>query len=63
MEAWLPPKNSGFSYKKELVSQSGPLSTTAYQIFRDGQLLEQWVITVNSEPNAELVAVMSYDGP
>jgi hypothetical protein len=63
MEAWLPSKDSGFSYKKELVTSSGPLSTAAYKIFRSGQLIEQWVITTNTQPNAELVAVMSYDRP
>ncbi|MDP5209048.1 hypothetical protein [Microbulbifer sp. 2205BS26-8] len=63
MESWLPPGNSGFSYKKELVSQSEYLTTTSYQLFRAGKLVEQWVITLNSQPDAELVAIMSYDSP
>jgi hypothetical protein len=63
MEAWLPPKNSGFTYKRHSRSQSEFLETTSYQIFRGGQLMEQWVITINTQPGAELVAVMSYDGP
>jgi hypothetical protein len=25
--------------------------------------MEQWVITLNTQPGAELVAIMSYDGP
>lgn len=61
MEAWLPPENSGFSYEKEFVSHAGPLSTTVYRLFRSGQLIEQWVITTSSEPNGELVAIMSYN--
>lgn len=63
MEAWLPPENSGFTYKKESNSQTEFLSTTSYQLFRGGQLMEQWVITLNTQPSAELVAIMSYDGP
>ena len=61
MEAWLPPKGSGFSYKKETVSKSGPLETTSYKIFRGAQLMEQWVITLSSQPGSKLVAIMSYD--
>ena len=63
MEAWQPPENSGFIYKKEIVSQSGYLTTTSYKIFRGSQLMEQWVITINSQPGAGLVAIMSYEGP
>lgn len=63
MESWLPPKNSGFTYKKESASRSEYLATTSYQIFRGGQLMEQWVITLNTQPGGELVAIMSYDGP
>jgi len=62
MEAWLPPANSGFTYDKKIISSRGHLTTTQYQIFRSGVLEEQWVITTNSQPNSELVAVMSYDG-
>lgn len=61
MEAWLPPENSGFSFKKELVSESEHLTTTSYQIFRDSQLMEQWVITVSNQPSSGLVAIMSYN--
>ncbi|WP_170115243.1 hypothetical protein [Pleionea mediterranea] len=57
----MPPNNSGFTYKKETTTQY--LATTSYQIFRGGQLMEQWVITLNTQPRAELVAIMSYDGP
>ena len=63
MEAWLPPANSGFTYQKNIISQRGSLTTTQYQIFRSGKLMEQWVITTNAQVNAELVAIMSYDGP
>jgi hypothetical protein len=63
MEAWLPPANSGFTYQKNIISQRGALTTTQYQIFRSGALMEQWVITINTQANAELVAIMSYDGP
>ncbi len=61
MEAWLPPEGSGFSYKKESVSKSGPLETTSYKIFRGNQLMEQWVITLSTQPGSKLVAIMSYD--
>ncbi len=61
MEAWLPPPNSGFTYKKELVSKSEYLATTSYQIYRGSSLMEQWVITVSNQPNSSLVAIMSYD--
>lgn len=63
MEAWLPPENSGFSFKKEIVSESEHLTTTSYQIFRGDQLMEQWVITVSKEPGSDLVAIMSYNAP
>ncbi|GAB2894903.1 hypothetical protein ACCI51_03785 [Microbulbifer echini] len=61
MEAWLPPEGSGFSYEKEIISKSGPLKTTAYKIFRGTKLVEQWVITLSSQPNSKLVVIMSYD--
>lgn len=60
MESWLPPQNSGFSYKKELVSQSKELTTTAYKLFRGDSFMEQWVITVANNPNSNLKAIMSY---
>lgn len=63
MEAWLPPENSGFTYRKESTSRMEYLETTSYQIFRGGHLMEQWVITLNTQPGAELVAIMSYDAP
>jgi len=63
MDAWLPPANSGFTYQKSIISQRDSLTTTRYQIFRSGVLVEQWVITTNTQKNAELVAIMSYDGP
>ncbi|WP_339897695.1 hypothetical protein [uncultured Gilvimarinus sp.] len=63
MEAWLPPQNSGFSYTKEMTSQSASLSTYMYKIFRDNQLMEQWTITTNAQPNTGMSAIMSYDGP
>ncbi|MFY8299893.1 NMCC_0638 family (lipo)protein [Pseudoalteromonas sp. SS15] len=62
MEAWLPPKNSGFTYKKELVSQSGSLTTTSYTLYQGNSFLEQWVITVNNAKPSNLVAIMSYRG-
>jgi hypothetical protein len=61
MEAWLPPEGSGFSFKKELVSESEHLITRSYQIFRGNQLMEQWVITVSNQPGSGLVAIMSYN--
>ena len=63
MEAWLPPEGSGFSYTKESISNTEYLSTTLYQLFRSGQLMERWVITINTQPGAGLVAIMSYDRP
>ncbi|MCO7191043.1 MULTISPECIES: hypothetical protein [unclassified Pseudoalteromonas] len=62
MEAWLPPKGSGFTYKKELVSQSGSLTTTSYTLYQGNSFLEQWVITVNRAKPSNLVAIMSYQG-
>lgn len=62
MEAWLPPKGSGFTYKKEIVSQAGDLTTTSYTLFQGSNFLEQWVITTNSAKPSNLVAVMSYQG-
>ncbi|BCV36684.1 MULTISPECIES: NMCC_0638 family (lipo)protein [Shewanella] len=62
MEAWLPPKGSGFTYKKELISQSANLSTTSYTLYQGSSFLEQWVITINSAKPSDLVAVMSYKG-
>ncbi|WP_299946358.1 hypothetical protein [uncultured Microbulbifer sp.] len=61
MEAWLPPEGSGFSYKKEIVSKSGSLKTTSYKIFRGTKLMELWVISLSSQANSKLVAIMSYD--
>lgn len=63
MEAWLPPKSSGFTVKKELVSKNNYLETTAFTIFRTGRFHERWVITTNSAPDADLVAIMTYDSP
>jgi hypothetical protein len=63
MEAWLPPSDSGFTYKKELVSQRDSLTTTSYTLYRGANVLEQWLITVNSEPSTGLVAIMSYQKP
>ena len=62
MEAWLPPKGSGFTYKKELISQSGSLTTTSYTLFQGSNFLEQWVLTTNNAKPAGLVAIMSYQG-
>ncbi len=61
MEAWLPPKHSGFSYKKELTSQTKYLTSTAYKIYRDSNLMEQWVITVSNSADSELIAIMSHN--
>lgn len=63
MESWLPPENTRFSYTKELVSNSGHLTTTAYKIFRGDSLMEKWSIMVSSEPGSKLVAIMSYETP
>lgn len=62
MEAWLPPKGSGFTYKKEIISQSVNLTTTSYTLFQGSNFLEQWVITTNGAKPSNLVAVMSYQG-
>ncbi len=62
MEAWLPPTSSGFTYKKELISQSGSLTTTSYTLFRGSNFLEQWIITTNNVKNSNLVAILSYQG-
>ncbi|MEP4888858.1 MAG: hypothetical protein ABJV04_02430 [Aliiglaciecola sp.] len=62
MEAWLPPAGSGFTYKKEFISQSGSLTTTSYTLFQSGNFLEQWVLTINSAKPSNLVAIMSYQG-
>lgn len=61
MESWLPPEDSGFSYKKEQVPQGSFLETTAFQIFKSGRFIEQWMITTNAQPNPELVAIMTYE--
>jgi hypothetical protein len=63
MEAWLPPENSGFNYKSELVSESEQLKTTAYKIYRSSTLAEQWVITTAKQPGGQLAAIMSYNAP
>ena len=63
MEAWLPPKNSGFSYKTELISESEQLKTTAYKIYRSSSLMEQWVITIAKQQGGQLAAIMSYSAP
>ena len=63
MEAWLPPENSGFSYKAELVSESEQLKTTAYKIYRSNALMEQWVITTAKQQGGQLAAIMSYNAP
>lgn len=63
MESWLPPENSGFSYKIELVSESDQLKTTAYKIYRSNALMEQWVITTAKQQGGQLAAIMSYNAP
>ena len=63
MESWLPPENSGFSYKIELVSESDQLKTTAYKIYRSSALMEQWVITTAKQQGGHLAAIMSYNAP
>ena len=63
IEAWLPPENSGFSYKTELVSESEQLKTTAYKIYRLSALMEQWVITTTKQQGGQLVGIMSYNAP
>ena len=61
MEAWLPPQGSGFTFEKKVVSESEQLLTLSYNIYRDSQPLERWVITVSKQPGSGLIAVMSYD--
>ncbi len=60
MEAWLPPSGSGFTYKEELISQKGSLTTTSYILYRDSNIIEQWLITVNRQQGSGLVAILSY---
>ena len=62
MEAWLPPSDSGFTYKKSVISKRGPLTATQYQIFRSAVMIEQWVIATNSQANTGLAAIMSVHG-
>ena len=62
MESWLPPAGSGFTYKKELISQSGTLTTTSYTLYQGSNLLEKWLLTVNNAAPTNLVAIMSYQG-
>ncbi|QUJ70458.1 hypothetical protein KDD30_20410 (plasmid) [Photobacterium sp. GJ3] len=62
MEAWLPPAGSGFTYKKEIIVQSGSLTTTSYTLFQGNRFLEQWVLTTNSAKPSNLIAIMSYHG-
>ena len=62
MESWLPPVGSGFTYKKELVSKSGSLTTTSYTLYQGSRFLEQWVLTINTSKPTNLVAIMSYHG-
>lgn len=60
MESWLPPEESGFTFKKVRMPQTGSLETTAYRIYRSDELIEQWLITTNAQPESQLVAIMSY---
>jgi len=60
MEAWLPPEGSGFTYKKQLLPQTGRLTTTSYTIFRNGAAIEQWVITIDGVQPTNMVAILSY---
>jgi|APSaa5957512535_1039671.scaffolds.fasta_scaffold94603_2 hypothetical protein len=62
MESWLPPAGSGFTYKKELISKTGTLTTTSYTLFQGNKFLEQWVLTTNNSKKSNLVAIMSYQG-
>ncbi|GAB6261215.1 hypothetical protein L4174_021530 [Photobacterium sp. CCB-ST2H9] len=62
MEAWLPPKDSGFTYTKAIVSDSGNLKTTAYDIYQGPKNIERWVITINYSQSSGLVAILSYTG-
>jgi len=61
LEAGLPGESTGLSHTRELVSQSGFLTTTAYKIFQGKKFREQWVISVSSLPESRLIAIISYN--
>jgi hypothetical protein len=59
LEAWLPPENSGITYKVTSVPVRGGLESTQYLLqYPDGQ--EQWILTVNTEQESAVRAVISY---
>ncbi|KDM89784.1 hypothetical protein EA58_20240 [Photobacterium galatheae] len=62
MEAWLPKKDSGYTFTKQIISSSGDLRTTAYDIIQGPKIVERWVITINYSQSSGLVAIMSYTG-
>lgn len=60
VESWLPPTSSGIAISRENLSSRPDLTTTAYEL-RGGQVQERWVITISSDPNSSLRAVLSWN--
>ena len=57
---WLPPEATGIVVKKEEIPSPLNLTTTAYEL-RGGKVNERWVITISSDPNSQLRAMLSWN--
>lgn len=63
LESWLPPAGSGYSSLKDRAAQPGGLTTTSYKVFKGPTMIEQWTLTVSSEPDSALKAILSFNTP
>ena len=62
MEAWLPPKGSGFTYVRKEISDDASIKTTSFTIYREGKPFSRWVISIpTNSSDAQLKAILSYE--
>lgn len=59
LDWWLPPKSTGIKVTIEDLTTSPELKTTSYEL-RGGKVRERWVITISSNPNSSLRALLSW---
>ena len=59
VESWLPPSESGVSFKKQTIPAPAPLETTSYEL-RGGKVRERWVVTTSSDSASQTRAMLSW---
>lgn len=56
----LPPESSGIKVATEDLTTSPELKTTSYEL-HGGEVRERWVITISSNPDSPLRALLSWN--